>query len=92
MRTCIKCNRTRNLAVCIACGEHICPSHRCGTGDLSLGYTCLNHMGFGYAVSVMQQRDQKETWWAAPPWQWWIVLAILVAVLFVLPYIMQVRP
>lgn len=92
MTTCAKCERTQNLSPCTACGAFICPSHRCGLGSVSDGYTCLNHVGFGYAVSALQLREQKEAKRVAPPRQWWLILAIVIVVLIVLPYFMQVSP
>ena len=37
---CSKCEETEHLETCIHCLRPICPAHRVGTGDTSVGYTC----------------------------------------------------
>jgi len=38
---------------CVVCGKGVCPVHRHGTGDLSLGYACVSRDGSGCSLMLM---------------------------------------
>lgn len=40
---CRSCGSDRSLATCNVCKKPVCPSCRCGSGDLSDGYECVEN-------------------------------------------------
>ncbi len=78
MSTCIRCDSTQNLVACNACNQEICRKHRVGLGDLSDGYTCLEHVGFGFpGFSGNTKSSRLSAWGPALTVALLIVLIVL---------------
>ena len=81
---CHDCGNRDNLTVCVTCGERVCPSCRCGTGELSDGYECVSHWRNTLPSKSRAALEQtlRPARRSMHEWLPWLVMGVLLALSF----------
>lgn len=86
--TCSYCYSKDRLELCNKCGRWVCPKHRAGFGDLSLGYFCVGRPCVGVALAPIADGPAPQTYWliriTKGPWLFLIAIVVgaLIGVLY----------